>query len=46
MGISTRVAQLPLAYDMLNLLRVFDEDNLNELFYRERLEDDFLREFW
>lgn len=38
--------QLPLAYDMLNLLRVFDEDNLNELFYRERLEDDFLRELW
>ncbi|MBT0902603.1 NUDIX hydrolase, partial [Streptococcus lutetiensis] len=37
---------LDLAYDMLNLLRVFEEDNLNELFYRERLKDDFLREFW
>lgn len=37
---------LDLAYDMLNLLRVFEEDNLNELFYRERLKDNFLREFW
>ena len=37
---------LDLAYDMLNLLRVFEEDDLNELFYRERLKDDFLREFW
>ncbi|SDO51971.1 8-oxo-dGTP diphosphatase [Streptococcus equinus] len=37
---------LDLAYDMLNLLRVFEEENLNELFYRERLKDDFLREFW
>lgn len=38
--------KLDLAYDMLNLLRVFEEDDLNELFYRERLKDDFLREFW
>ena len=37
---------LDLAYDLLNLLRVFEEENLNELFYRERLKDDFLREFW
>ncbi|MBE6164710.1 MAG: 8-oxo-dGTP diphosphatase, partial [Streptococcus gallolyticus] len=29
--------KLDLAYDMLNLLRVFEEDDLNELFYRERL---------
>lgn len=35
-----------LAYDMLNLLRVFEEEELSELFYRERLKDDFIREFW
>ena len=40
------VPKMDLAYDMLNLLRVFEEDNLSELFYRERLEDDFVREFW
>ena len=40
------VANMDLAYDMLNLLRVFEEDNLSELFYRERLENDFIREFW
>lgn len=40
------LSNLDLAYDMLNLLRVFEEDDLNELFYRERLKDDFLREFW
>lgn len=41
-----KVVHMDLAYDMLNLLRVFEEDNLSELFYRERLENDFLREFW
>lgn len=35
-----------LAYDLLNLLRIFEEENLSELFYRERLRDDFIREFW
>ena len=40
------VPKMELAYDMLNLLRVFEEDQLSELFYRERLEDDFVREFW
>ncbi|WP_057490324.1 8-oxo-dGTP diphosphatase [Streptococcus orisasini] len=40
------LAQLDLAYDMLNLLRVFEEGDLSELFYRERLADDFVREFW
>ena len=40
------VVHMDLAYDMLNLLRVFEEDNLSELFYRERLDNDFLREFW
>ena len=40
------VPKMELAYDMLNLLRVLEEDNLSELFYRERLEDDFIREFW
>ncbi|CRH93553.1 8-oxo-dGTP diphosphatase [Chlamydia trachomatis] len=38
--------EMELAYDLLNLLRVFDEKELSELFYRERLEDDFIREFW
>lgn len=38
--------KMDLAYDMLNLLRVFDEEELSELFYAERLEDDFVREFW
>ena len=38
--------QLDLAYDMLNLLRVFDEEELSELFYAKRLKDDFIREFW
>ncbi len=42
----SELPKLNLAYDMLNLLRVFEEDDLNELFYRERLKDDFLREFW
>ena len=37
---------MELAYDMLNLLRVFEEDQLSELFYRERLENDFILEFW
>ena len=32
------VPKMELAYDMLNLLRVFEEDQLSELFYRERLE--------
>ena len=41
-----KVANMDLAYDMLNLLRVFEEDQLSELFYRERLENDFIREFW
>ncbi|MCB4944628.1 8-oxo-dGTP diphosphatase [Streptococcus mutans] len=40
------LAELDLAYDMLNLLRVFEEKNLSELFYRERLVDDFVKEFW
>ena len=40
------VPKMELAYDMLNLLRVFEEDQLSELFYRERLENDFIREFW
>ena len=40
------VPNMDLAYDMLNLLRVFEEDQLSELFYRERLENDFIREFW
>ena len=38
--------KLDLAYDMLNLLRVFDEEELSELFYAKRLKDDFIREFW
>ena len=37
---------MDLAYDMLNLLRVFEEEELSELFYAQRLEDDFIREFW
>lgn len=40
------LAHMDLAYDMLNLLRVFEEENLSELFYSERLENDFIREFW
>lgn len=40
------VPKMEMAYDMLNLLRVFEEDQLSELFYRERLENDFIREFW
>ncbi|CQR24540.1 MutT-like protein [Streptococcus varani] len=40
------LATMDLAYDMLNLLRIFDQENLSELFYAERLEDDFVREFW
>jgi len=40
------LAQMDLAYDMLNLMRVFEEEELSELFYRERLEDDFVKEFW
>ena len=40
------VPKMELAYDMLSLLRVFEEDQLSELFYRERLENDFIREFW
>lgn len=42
----SELAKMDLAYDMLNLLRIFDEDDLSELFYAERLEDDFIREFW
>lgn len=38
--------KLDLAYDMLNLLRVFEEEDLSELFYAKRLKDDFIREFW
>lgn len=38
--------QMDLAYDLLNLLRVFEEEELSELFYSERLENDFIREFW
>ena len=30
----------------INTSCVFEEDNLSELFYRERLENDFIREFW
>ncbi len=41
-----QLAKLDLAYDMINLLRVFEDDDLSELFYRERLDDDFIREFW
>lgn len=41
-----KVDDLDLAYDMIRLLCVFEEENLNELFYRERLEDGFLKEFW
>lgn len=37
---------MDLAYDLLNLLRVFDDDGISEMFYSERLEDDFVREFW
>ena len=40
------LSEMDLAYDMLNLTRVFEEEELSELFYRERLEDDFVREFW
>ena len=40
------LADLELAYDLLNLMRIFDEEDLSELFYSERLEDDFVREFW
>ena len=39
------VPNMDLAYDMLNLLRVFEEDQLSELFYRERLENDFIENF-
>lgn len=38
--------EMELAYDLLNLLRIFEEPDLSELFYAERLEDDFIREFW
>ena len=41
-----QLAKLDLAYDMINLLRVFEDDDLSELFYRERLDDDFKKEFW
>ena len=37
---------IELAYDLKNLLRVFDDQSLSELFYSERLENDFVREFW
>lgn len=37
---------LELAYDLKNLLRIFDDKSLSELFYSERLENDFVREFW
>lgn len=40
------LADLELAYDLLNLMRIFDEEDLSEFFYSERLEDDFVREFW
>lgn len=40
------VPNMELAYDMLNLLRIFEEEGLSELFYAERLKDDFIREFW
>ncbi|EHJ52503.1 8-oxo-dGTP diphosphatase [Streptococcus macacae] len=38
--------KMDLAYDLLNLIRVFDDENLSELFYSERLADGFVREFW
>lgn len=41
-----QVPDMDLAYDMLNLLRVFEEEELSELFYRERLADGFVKEFW
>lgn len=41
-----QVSRLELAYDMLNLLRVFEEEELSELFYRERTVDGFVKEFW
>lgn len=37
---------IELAYDLKNLLRVFDEEKLSEMFYSKRLENDFIREFW
>lgn len=40
------LVKLDLAYDMLNLLRVFEEEALSELFYAQRLGEDFIREFW
>ena len=40
------LVKLDLAYDMLNLLRVFEEEELSELFYAQRLGEDFIREFW
>lgn len=42
----SQVPEMDLAYDLLNLLKVFEEEDLSEMFYRERLEDDFIREFW
>ena len=39
------VANMDLAYDMLNLLRVFEEDNLSELSIGSELENDFIRDF-
>ncbi len=42
----SELANMELAYDLLNLLDVFEDEGLSEMFYRERLEDDFLREFW
>lgn len=42
----SELANMELAYDLLNLLHVFEDEGLSEMFYRERLEDDFLREFW
>ncbi len=38
--------KIELAYDMLNLLRVFDEDDISEMFYSKRLEDGFIRKFY
>lgn len=38
--------QMTLAYDLEQLLRVFDEEDLSEFFYAQRLDNDFIREFW
>ncbi|WP_410531309.1 8-oxo-dGTP diphosphatase [Streptococcus agalactiae] len=42
----SQLDKIELAYDMLNLLRVFDEDDISEMFYSKRLEDGFIRKFY